>query len=399
MQSSRLAAVAFAAVIGLAAPGAFARPLGAPLAPSQEKSAALDQIYVRSKRDGSVSPIAGRVEKNDLDKVVVSAGGKETTYDGALVVRISWGDAPQAFRDGMSYMDRGAFEEAVAQLRNAAGDGSARAPVKASAQLETAEALLRWGATDPARFQEAAADAQAFLNANPGHRETPRARTLLGRAQWLSGKPAEAGATLKAMWSEFKGAEPTAGYSVAQCLEAGIHAARALAEAKDTLGAREIYTSLESQAGPLAAGAAADDPLKLAYQNIADEAALGSGFVDLAGGQAKQAMTFFQNKVGALTAESSHAMRFGARLGLGEALLAEGRFRDAAAHLARVAALDPADADRAARALVKLAECFSKLEDTDARAQACARVKAVLSSAGATPAAVRARQLQKELGC
>lgn len=399
MQSTVLATVALASVMSLAAPGALAHPSSALAATAQEKSAALDQVYVRSKRDGSVSPVAGRVAKNDLDKVVVSVGGKESSFDGALVVRISWGDAPQSFRDGLAYLERGAFADAVAQLREAAGESSARAPVKASAQLEAAEALLRWGATDPTRFVEAATDAQAFLTANAGHRETPRARALLGRAQWLAGKPAEAGATFKALWSELKGAEATPGYSLQQCLEAGIQAARALADAKDTLGAREIYTSLEAQAGPLAASAAADDPLKLVYQNIADEATLGAGVVDLAGGQFKQAVTFFQAKVGALSPTSSHAMRFGALLGLGEALLAEGRARDASLQLARAAALDPQDADRAARALVKLAECFSKLEDTDSRAQACARVKAVLSSAGGTPAAVRARQLQKDMGC
>lgn len=399
MQPNRLVVLALAAAFGVAAPCASALPSRAASAVIQEKAAALDQVFVRSKRDRSVAPVAARVERNDLDKVVVTVGGKEVNYDGSLVVRINFGDAPQSFRDGLSYLDRGLYSDAVAQLRSAAGDGSARAVVKAVAQLETAEALLRWGATEPARFVEAVTEAQAFLSANPGHRETPRARALLGRAQWLAGKPAEAGATLKALWAELKGSEATAGYEVADCLRAGVHAARALADAKDTLGAREIYTSLESQAGPLAAGAAADDPLKSVYQNIADEASLGAGFVDLAGGQAKQALTFFQNKVNSLNAGSSHAMRFGARLGLGEALFAEGRLRDAWLQLARAAALDPQDADRAARALVKLAECYSKLEDGDARLQACTRVKAVLSTAGGTPAAVRARQLQKELGC
>jgi tetratricopeptide (TPR) repeat protein len=425
MQSSRLALVAtVAAAVATAAvaagfappnvrpnagpnagpnPGssAFVAPAPSVAIPAfqEAEKGASDQIYVRSKRDGSVAPVAGRVTKNGLDQVAASAGGKEATYDGALVVRVVWGDAPRSYRDGIGYRERGAFEDAVKELRSAAADGAARDVVKASAQLELAETLVRWGATDPARFVEAATEAQAFLTTYAGNRETPRARRLLGRALWMSGKPAEAGAALKALWSELQGTTTTQGYAVLDCLEAGVHAARALADAKDTLGAREIFTSLESQAGPLAAGAADDDPLKRVYQNIADEAALGAGFVDLAGGQTKQAMTFFQSKVGSLTPKSSHALRFGAQLGLGEALLAEGKFRDAALHLARAAALDPQDADRAARALVKLAECYSKLGDTDARAQACSRVKAVITDAGGTPASLRARQLQKDLGC
>lgn len=365
----------------------------------QAKSAPLDQVYVRSKRDGSVAPVATRVERNGLDKVVCKAGDKETSYDGGLVERINFGDVPQSFRDGLNLLDRGLHSDAVAQLRSAAGDASARDVVKAAARLEAAEALLRWGATEPARFVEAATEAQAFLSGSPGNRETPRARALLGRALWLAGKPAEAGATLKALWAELKDADPTPGYSIVGCLNAGIHAARALADAKDTEGAKQIYIALEAQAGRLAAGASADDALKLLYQSISDEASLGAGYVDLAAGQAKQALTFFQNKVGALKPDSTHALRFGARLGLGEALLADGKLRDAWLHLARAAALDPQDADRAARALVRLAECYSKLGDSDARLQACSRIKAVLSTAGATPAAVRARQLQKELGC
>jgi len=92
-------------------------------------------------------------------------------------------------------------------------------------------------------------------------------------------------------------------------------------------------------------------------------------------------------------------MRYGAQLGLGEALLAESKAREASIYLARVAALEPFDRDRAARATTRLAECYTKLPDADARAQACARLKSVLSEAGDTPAAARARQLQKELGC
>jgi len=403
MQTTRLVALAFVAALPLlsaaeahAAPGlnAAVRATAA-----QERSTPPDQVYVRSKRDGSISAVAGRVEKNDLDKVVVNVGGKENNYDSALVARISWGDVPQSYRDGVSYMDRRSFSDAVAQFRIAAADASARASVKASAQLQTVDALLQWGAEDPTRFVEAVTEAQSFLTNHPANRETPRARRLLGRAQWLSGKPAEAAATFKALWAELQGSTPTQGYDVRDCLEAGIQAARAFLEAKDTLGAREVFAALESQAGPLAAGAADEDPLKLVFQSITDEATLGSGFVDIVAGQPKQALTFFQSKVGSLSATSSPALRFGSMAGLGEALLADGKPREASVQLARAAALDPQDRDRSARAQIKLAECFTKLDDTDARTQACARVRSVLADAGSTPAALRARQLQKELGC
>jgi len=365
---------------------------------SQAKAGATDQVYVRGK-DGSVSPVSGVVTKDDLDKVGASVGGKDSNFDAKLVVRVVWGEIPASLRDGRASAERRDFETAVAALRSAAGDSAARDVVKAAARLELVDALIAWGAQDPARFVEAALEAQAFLTSYPTNRQTPRARALLGRAQWLSGKAADGAATLKALWGELKGAEPTQGYNIRGCLEAGRDAARAFLDAKDTLAARELFLTLESQAGPLAVGAADDDPLKAFYQSITDESALGAGFVDLTAGQAKQALNFFQNKVNGLGAASSLTARYGAQLGLGEALLAEGKFREASLALGRAAALDPEDPDRAARALVRLAECYSKLPDADARTQACSRVKSLLSTSGATPAAARARQLQKDLGC
>lgn len=365
---------------------------------AQAKAGATDQIYVRAK-DGSVAPVSGVVTKDELDKVSATVGGKDSNFDAKLVVRVAWGDIPASLRDGRSSAERGDFEAAVAALRSAAGDSAARDVVKAAARLELVDALIAWGAKDPARFVEATTEAQTFLTSYPTNRQTPRARALLGRAQWLSGKAAEGAATLKALWSELKGAEATQGYDVRGCLEAGRDAARAFLEAKDTLAARELFLTLESQAGPLAVGAADDDPLKAFYQSITDESALGAGFVDLAAGQAKQALNFFQNKVNGLGAASSLTARYGAQLGLGEALLAEGKLREASMALGRAAALDPEDPDRSARALVRLAECYSKLPDADARTQACSRLKTVLNTAGATPAAARARQLQKDLGC
>lgn len=377
-----------------AAPAASAT---ATLAP-QAKAGAADQVYVRAK-DGSIAPVSGVVTKDELDKVSASVGGKDSNFDTKLVVRVVWGDIPASLRDGRSSAERRDFETAVAALRSAAGDSAARDVVKAAARLELVEALIAWGAQDPARFVEAVTEAQSFLTSYPTNRQTPRARALLGRAQWLSGKAADGAATLKALWSELKGADATQGYSVRGCLEAGRDAARAFLDAKDTLAARELFLTLESQAGPLAVGASDEDPLKAFYQSITDESALGAGFVDLAAGQAKQALNFFQNKVSGLGAASSLTARYGAQLGLGEALLAEGKLREASIALGRAAALDPEDPDRAARALVRLAECYSKLPDADARTQACTRVKTVLNTAGATPAAARARQLQKDLGC
>lgn len=357
-----------------------------------------DRVYVKSKRDGSVSAVSGVVKRYELGKVTVAVAAKENNYDALQIQTVEWGEAPPAFHDGHVYADRGAWGDAVKSFRVAASDASARDVVKAAAKHLLAHALLMGGAEDPTRFTEAANEAQEFLAAYATSLEVPQVRLLHARALWLAGKPAEAGAAFRAIHSELKGDTPTEGYDKLLCLQAGIQAGRALLDAKDTLGAREVFTALEGQAGPLAAGAAADDANKPLLQAISDEAALGAGYVDLAAGQSKQALTFFSARFNQLRGDTPASARFAILLGYGEALLAEGKAREAALQLAKVVGLD-ADRDRALRATVKMAEAYTKLPDADARNQACARIKDVLSTGGDTPAAVRARQLAKELGC
>lgn len=357
-----------------------------------------DQVYVKNKRDGSVSMVTGVVQRYELGKVTVAVGSKENNYDALQVQSVEWGDVPPSFREGQVYAQRGAWADAAKSFRVAAGDASARDVVKAAAKRQLAEALLKSGSEDAARFTEAATEAQGYLAAFAQNADVPDVRMLHARALWLSGKPAEAGAAYRGVHAEFKADATAAGYEPLLCLEAGMLAARSLLDAKDTLGAREVYAALEGQVGPLLA-AAGDSPQKPALQAIADEAALGQGFVDLAGGQAKQALSFFQSRVGALKPDSTPSARFAAQLGLGEALLAENKPREASLMLAKVSGLECGDRDRALRATVKLAEAYSKLPDADARTQACARVKDVLKSGGDSPASVRARQLAKELGC
>lgn len=357
-----------------------------------------DRVYVKNKRDGSVSAVSGVVKRYELGKVTVAVAAKENSYDALQIQSVEWGEAPPSFHDGHVYAERGAWADAAKSFRVAAGDASARDVVKAAAKHHLAEALLMGGAEDPTRFTEAAKEAQEYLAAFATSLEVPKVRMLHARALWLSGKPAEAGAAYRAIHAELKGDTPTEGYDKLLCLQAGIQAGRALLEAKDTLGAREVFTSLEGQAGPLVAGAAADDPTKPHLQAIADEATLGSGYVDLAAGQSKQALTFFTARFNQLRGDTPASARFAILLGYGEALLAEGKAREAALQLAKVVGLD-SDRDRALRASVKLAEAYTKLPDADARTQACSRVKDVLSTGGDSPASVRARQLAKELGC
>jgi TolA-binding protein len=130
---------------------------------------------------------------------------------------------------------------------------------------------------------------------------------------------------------------------------------------------------------------------------LRQEAVLGEGWAELAANNHRAALTFFQSKLSAAQQEKSDTLRFGAMLGLGEALLADVKPREAQLHLARVAALDHTDRDRNARALLRLAESAMLLSDAESRVQAKTWLEVVLSRYGDTPWAAPARQLMEKV--
>jgi hypothetical protein len=392
---------AFAGVLLLAlalSSAAESRAAGDAQAQAQAGVVKKDQLSVRSKRDGSVQLMSGVVNTNQLDQVVVQIAGKDTKFDGELVVRIVWGDVPTSFKDGRVYFARGEFAEAAAQFRLAAGDAASRPVVKAAARLSAAQALLRWGAKEALHFAEAGEEAAKFLAEFPNNREVPEARMVQARAKWMYGQTAEAAQLNRAIFAEWKPEGPTPGYQRELCLDAGLNAARALLEMQppDTLGARDMFASLERAAGAAAVAMEANDPAKPRMVRLQDEASLGDGFAELAGGNARQAVSFFQSKL-ANKSSMSDTLRCAASFGLAQALLAEGKLREALFQFAYVSAMEHRDRDRAAAAQVGLADTTLKLADPDATPQARAWLESVTQTQGDTLASVRARELLKKL--
>jgi tetratricopeptide (TPR) repeat protein len=287
------------------------------------------------------------------------------------------------------------FEDAAAKFRVAAGDAGARPLVQAAAQVRAAEALLAWGARDPLRFEEATAAAQAFLATHPEHRLTARAQVIAARGLVLSGKAAEGAALYREVFAKLAGGVAAPGYDAPTCLRAGLAAARAAISTGDTLAARELFTALDGGLKPLLTAPEGRDELAA----IHGEVQLGEGFAELAAGNSKAALTFFQGKLSGLNGSASDAVRSAATLGLGEALLAEGQARRASVEFARVSALDHTDRDRVARAQVRLAQCAEQLKDKDSKKNSCTWLKAVVEHFGDTPSAAEARQLIQSMGC
>lgn len=370
---------------------------GSSMATVQDGSGAKpDQIFRVHPRTGKVSALIGTITENSLETVRLDRGGKEDTYSSSEIVRIVWGAVPPAHRDGSTYAERGDHENAVARFRVAAGDASTRDVVRADARLRAALELLAWGSKDPNRFAECAAEAARFLTDFPSNREVPQARWLKGRATRLAGDSAGAAAEFRALYEEGAHDPPTAGYARTLCLDAGLAAARAFLATGDTGSARELFTALE---GAYQQAASALEPTASIERSHllagAADASVGEGHCLVAGGQASQAVRYFEGKLS--RADLPASARFSASLGLAESYLAGGELRKAQVEFAKVSSLDHQSRDRIARALVGMSDAALKINDSSAKADAKMWLTKVGEVFGDTPSAAKAATLLAKL--
>jgi hypothetical protein len=355
-----------------------------------------DQVFYINPR-GEVRTDNGLVESNTLtETVITNLDGDEKKRKSASVVRVVFGRVPAAYSDGLSYMQRGDFENAAAKFRLAAGDGETRPAVQAQARLEAARALVEQAKVDQTVFGEAKSELETFLADHATNREVPAARMLHGRTTLLSGDSVGALASYRGLFGEGESGTPTPGYSLALCYEAGIAAVDTALMLGNADAAREILSSIETSLPGVLAGLEEEDPNRMRLLAVQASARLGEGWVLLASEQTSQAVTFFRTQVQNAQADEAE-LRFGAQLGFGMALLASGKAREAQLELAKVSALDFSSRDRAAKALIGLANCALSLPDSNARSQAKAWVTTVLERYADTPAVLDARDLSKKL--
>ena len=358
-----------------------------------------DQVYVWNARRGEIQIRSGSVTEDKLEGVkITEAGGKESRHDAVNVRRVVYGTVPTSYADGVVYLERGDYENAVAKFRIAATDSDARDVVQAAARFKATEALIGWGARDASRFTEAAQEADRFLSAFTENRNVPEARMLKARSTHLTGDVSGAAAEYRAIFDESKAGSK--GYDFTLCARAGLEAAHGLLNAPepDTLAAREVFGDLDSA---IAAALSELDENAIGRGELTalqERAQLGEGFVLLATeSQARQAKLFFEGKQSSAQT-SSAARRFGITLGLALALQNSGEHQKARLQFLEVASLEPSNRDRTARALVGAAECFIELKDsTEWASEARKRLEEVTEKYGDTPAARIAREHLEKL--
>lgn len=384
------------AVLSAALPqSALALASPVPVAPRQGKP---DQVYVWNARRAEIQIRSGTVSENSLSQVVVSdSSGKEQKSQSADVRRVTFGSVPTSYADGVTYLERDDFENAVAKFRLAATDSEAREVVQADARYKATLALIGWGANDASRFTEAAQEADRFLSAFPNNRNVPDVRTLKARATHLTGNAAAAAAEYRAVFDEGKAG--TEGYRFLICARAGLEAGHCLLEAGgDTLAAREVFSDLDSAIAQALSDLEETAPERKELMDLQARAQLGEGYVLLAtASQARQAKLFFEGRKSAAR-DANSALRFGVGMGLALAEQSAGEHQKARLAFLEVASLEPRNRDRIARALVGAAQCFIELKDTtEWSSEARKRLEEVASRYGDTPSARVARELLEKL--
>ncbi|MFT5079777.1 MAG: hypothetical protein ACI84E_000423 [Planctomycetota bacterium] len=342
-----------------------------------------DQVYLIDSR-GEAKTVSCVVETDGLDKVVADQKGRPRNYDASSITRVVFGKITPAFRDAMGYADAGDLDNAVRKFRVAADDADARQPVRASARFRAATSLMAAAAKDSANteWKSVVAEFDRFLSDYPSNRQVPTARRSQARARLLAGEAQLAAELGAAILGDLDSSGKNA-YTLSLCLEAGLESARAFLSAGDVARARTLFTDIERAAGAARTDASDETIAMLAI--FQERALLGEGWALLAEDKATQAATFFAGK---LRAETSSAVKFSARLGQAEALLAQGKHRQAQFEFAAVSALDYSSRDNVAQALSGLIRCASALPDTDSTERIATWKEAILTHYGDTPAAL-----------
>ena len=342
-----------------------------------------DVVYRLNPRTGKTQAIQGSVTRDGLDKIEITLrDGDSKGYGSLEVIQVVWGDVPTEFEDGKKFARRADWGNAVKSYQSAADSSNARGPVKAAARMASVQSLISWGATQPARFADAVAEADRFLAEFAENRHLPTVRALKARAAWLSGDAEAARDGYRALHDAGKGG--TDGYPTLMVAEAALSAGHAATAAKDTGTARELFTAAESAFREIAAGDTADATRAAAG---AEEASLGESYSRIAREDFAGARGALERAVDKM---ETPAGRAAARLALGQCLVGLGENQAAIKELGWVSGLDHSNADRRAMALLALAQAELGLGDKG-RTAAKAALDRVVASYGATPAAATAR--------
>lgn len=298
-----------------------------------------DEIHRKS--GGNLTGV--RVQSETYAEVKYKKGAYEGRISTDKVTEIVYGDAPEAYLNGLEFLGSGDWENAVKSFKLAMEKRSVRPWIKTYGLLGTARAYQRWGSKDPAKYKDAIAAYQELLKVDPNTRFLAETLFELGRCQAEAGDTAGAVATFDHLAKEAYAKK----LGVAWEARARYQKALARLEGGEADEAeRDFRSALTFATDQLKS--AEDEAVKAELERIAGLARLKQGTVLIKRKKYAEAQTFFQqilqNKASTLSAKA------GAINGLGEILYTRGKLKEAQVQFAQAKVRYTDIAEEAARA-------------------------------------------------
>jgi len=325
--------------------------------------AATDQVFTK----GSSKPVLGTVVSEDYKEVQIRRGSAKTVtpLKSSRIERVVYDDAPEAYLQGVEYLESGDAENALASFQ-VAMDAQTRGDwVKVHAAYRAGLAHQMLGASNPPSYHAAADQFEKLVTDHPETRFLPDALLRWGESLAAAGDTAGASTVFDRLASEAEAKK----LGLAWEARARLAKADALAEAGDP-GAQAAY---QEAAGFAQANASHQEDPEVVdlLETLAGKARVAEGQALLSAKQYDQARRFFQGIL--QSSDSTPTAAAGALCGLGEVLLGEDKPAEALEQLAQARVQYFLIRDQAARATYLMGQCCLALGDAEPNGKAKAR--------------------------
>lgn len=316
-------------------------------------TAAKDQVF----RKGSRKPLTVTVISEDYSVIKYKPTGvdQELELRADLVERIAYADTPQAYTNGIASLESGDYKNAVSSLQLALKSKTRGNWITRYANYQLGRAYFQWGATDPAKYTDAAKSFDELLKKDPDNRFLPQALRFRGLSLSRSGDARGAGQVFDQLASEAQSKK----LGLVWEAEARILKADAFSNNNLPNDASSAY-KLALDFARSNAQTQKDEAIRNELSAIAGRAQLSQGESLLKAKNYREARRFFETV--ASNQDSNPSVIAGAQCGLGEVLLAEGKYQAAFEKFAKVRVVHYLSRAEAARATYFMGTCCLKDE-------------------------------------
>lgn len=297
--------------------------------------------------DGTVKKVT-RIDEENYANVKFTSGGRQDSVKAADVKEITYGDAPQAFKNGLGLLNSKKYADAIKELLKAQKAAGVREWLKGYTLYFLGEASRRAGTTDPSAFESAVEYYDQLLKEVPFTRFLPQALYYKGECLMRMEKYSEANEVFNSLISE----QARKGFDASWASMGQIAQAKVLEAQGHHDQAYHKYESIERMATD---------------RDIKNMAKLRKGICLLAQKKYSEAKRYFQDLAESAEGESSAAreVRGGASVGLGHCFINENKYAEARHHFLKAMVIFFSSDDFNTEAMFHAGLCYEKLKSSE----------------------------------